>query len=63
MLELLLAFFLFVYRRSNYLLSNTRSFRLSKSNFSSGMDTSQDKEKCLEDMLGLVLEPDTRDRL
>jgi hypothetical protein len=27
------------------------------------MDTKQDKEKCLEDMLALVLEPDKRARL
>jgi hypothetical protein len=27
------------------------------------MDTRKDKEKCLEDMLALVLEPDTRARL
>jgi hypothetical protein len=27
------------------------------------MDTRQDKEKCLKDMLALVLEPDTRARL
>jgi hypothetical protein len=27
------------------------------------IDTRQDKEKCLEDMLPLVLEPDTRARL
>jgi hypothetical protein len=61
--ELLRAFFRFVYMRSNRLLNNARSSSPSTSNSSSGMDTRQDKENCLEDMLALVLEPDTRTRL
>jgi hypothetical protein len=61
--ELLRAFFRFVYMRSNCLLNNARSSSLSTLNFSSGIDTRKDKENCLEDMLALVLEPDTRARL
>jgi hypothetical protein len=53
----------FVYMRSNRLLNNARSSSPSTSNSSSGMDTRKDKENCLEDMLALVLEQDTRARL
>jgi hypothetical protein len=53
--ELLRAFFQFVYMRSNCLLSNARSSSLNTSNSSSGMDTRQDKESCVEDMLVLTL--------
>jgi hypothetical protein len=52
-----------VYMRSNRLLSNVRSSSPTMSNSSSAMGTRQDKENCLEDMLALVLEPDTRARL
>jgi hypothetical protein len=60
---LLRAFFRFVYMRSNRLLNNVRSSSRSMSNSLSRMDTRQDKENCLEDMLALVLEPNTRARL
>jgi hypothetical protein len=56
--DLLRAFFWFVYVHSNRLLSNARSSSPSTSNSSCDTDTRQDKKKCLEDILVLVLDLD-----
>jgi hypothetical protein len=62
-LEFLLELIRFSYILSNLLDKSARSSSPNTSKSSSGKDTREDKEKCLEDMLALVLEPDTRARL
>jgi hypothetical protein len=49
-----------MYMRSNRLLNNARSSFLNTSNSSFVVNTRQDKENCLEDMLALVLGPEMR---